>query len=141
MSFKDEFSKTPAAEGGGSFELIPVGEYQAMIDDSWLDMTKTPPRLSLTYKIVDGEFKNRKLWANYTLSGQGFGFLKKDLKTLGADYSNVEGPEDVARLMFKNIGRGVQIYVAQKEWNGKTYNNAYLNKAESAPVASQEIDF
>lgn len=129
MGFLDEF-KGALIEGNQEFDLIPNGEYEAIIDNTSLDISKTPARLSLTYKIVTGEFKNRKVWSNYTMQGRGLGFLKKDMKTLGLDYSGVSKEEDVAKLMFSQVGRGVEIFIKQSEYNGKTYNNAYLNSAE-----------
>lgn len=141
MAFQDDFNSAQEPEQKG-FDLIPEGEYEAIIDDSSLDLTKTPARLSLTYKLIGTEHKNRKLWSNYNMAGQGLGFLKKDLKTLGLDYSNVKSEQDIAKLVFGRIGQGVTIYVAQKEWKGKMYNNAYLNKAESAPTTkSNDLGF
>lgn len=130
MSFKDEFKS--ADTGIDDFEILPDGEYSAIIDNSSLDIQKEPARLSVTYKITEGKFQNRRVFTNYNLAGKGLGFLKKDMKTLGIDYSMVEKPEDVARLMFANIGQGVGIFVNSREYNGKKYNNAFLNSAEKA---------
>jgi Protein of unknown function (DUF669) len=126
MSFLEEFKKIEAESSGG-FELIPEGTYSAVIDNSTVDLTKSPARLSVKYKIVDGEFKNRVLFSNYNMEGKGLGFLKKDMKTLGIDYSNVQSEQDVAKLMFGMVGAGVEVYVNQREWNGKKYNGTYLN--------------
>lgn len=140
MSFQDEFNNASAGDNK-TYELMPEGEYQAIIDDSQLDLTKSPARLSLTYKIVEGPHKNRKLWANYNMGGQGLGFLKKDMKTLGLDYAGVTSESDVAKLVFQAVGQGVTIFVNQKEWKGKTYNNAYLNKAEPRQSKNDALPF
>lgn len=140
MSFQDEFQKMEVESTGG-FELLPEGEYEAMIADSSVDLTSTPAKLSVTYKIVEGEFKNRKVWGNYRLEGRGLGFLKKDMKILGIDYSKVKTEQDIAKLMFGHVGQGVTIYVNQKEWNGKTYNNTYLNSASDGQSSNDEIPF
>lgn len=128
MSFQQMFN---SASEESSFEALPEGEYVAMIDNSSLDLTKKPARLSLTYKIVSGDFSGRKVFSNYNMEGRSLGFLKKDMKTLGVDYSNVKSEEDIAKLMFSQVGKGVKIFINQRDYNGKIYNNAYLNSAES----------
>lgn len=125
MDFKSEFQQTAAEEG--SFKLIEVGEYEAEIVDCKLDLTKEPNRLTFVYQITDGEYQGHKLFGNYQLEGRGIGFLKKDLTTLGLDFSEVGSPEDIASLVWDAMPTAVVIYVAQKEWQGKMYNNVYLN--------------
>jgi hypothetical protein len=54
----------------GEFELIPVGEYRAVVTNSEMKTTKDNPNnkyLTLTLEIIDGEFKGRKLFENLNL--------------------------------------------------------------------------
>ena len=55
----------PAAE----FEPIPAGKYLAVITNSEMKPTKagTGSYLELTFQIIDGEYKNRLLWARLNL--------------------------------------------------------------------------
>jgi hypothetical protein len=131
--FKSMFQET-APESGG-FSLIETGEYEAELIDCQVDLTKEPVRLSCIYQITEGVNEGRKLFGNYQLEGRGIGFLKKDLSTLGLDYSQVGSPEDIATLIWDNMPMPVIIYVAQKEWQGKMYNNVYLNELIDRPAA------
>lgn len=120
-----------------SFSLIDEGEYEAEITDTSLDLEKSPPRLTVVYQITSDErYHGRKLFGNYQLGGQGISFLKKDLELLGLDYSNVGSPEDIMDLMATALNTPVNIFVNQKEWQGKTYNNVYLNGIVDAPAAT-----
>ncbi len=131
--FKGMFSETPAAEGG--FALIDQGEYEAELVDCKLDITKDPGRLTIVYQITQEPYVGRKLFGNYQMAGQGIGFLKKDLTTLGIDFSEVGSPEDIAQLIWDAMPMPVIIFVNQKEYQGKTYNNVYLNSVNDVPAA------
>lgn len=52
-----------------TFEAIPEGEYKAIITDSEMKPTKsgTGQYLQMTIEIVEGEYKNRKLWSRLNL--------------------------------------------------------------------------
>ena len=53
-----------------SFDAIPAGKYQAVITESERKETKsgTGEYLQLTFEIIEGDFKGRKLWARLNLS-------------------------------------------------------------------------
>ncbi len=131
--FKSMFQETVAEESGG-FSLIETGEYEAELTDCKLDMTKDVARLSLVYTITQDPYVGRKQFGNYQLEGRGIGFLKKDLATLGLDYSQIGSPEDIATLIWDAMPVNVVIFVNQKEWQGKIYNNAYLNSVADVPA-------
>ena len=58
-----------AVEPSTDFEAIPAGKYLAVITDSEMKPTKagTGSYLELTFQIVEGEYKNRNLWARLNL--------------------------------------------------------------------------
>ena len=135
--FQTMFQNTEAEEsGGGSYGLIEKGTYEAEITDVQLDLNKEPARLTLEYTITQEPYVGRKGWSNYNLEGRGIGFLKKDMNTLGLDYSDITSPEDIMELVANSIGQQVVVYVGQKEWQGKMYNNFYLNELLDAPAAT-----
>ncbi|MGE3808675.1 MAG: DUF669 domain-containing protein [Gemmataceae bacterium] len=51
------------------FDPIPAGKYLAMITDSEMKPTKSGDGayLQLTFQVLDGEFKNRFVWARLNL--------------------------------------------------------------------------
>jgi len=56
-------------EPSAGFDVIPAGKYNAVISDSEMKDTRsgTGRYLQLEFEIIDGEFKNRKLWARLNL--------------------------------------------------------------------------
>lgn len=56
-------------EPAGDFEPIPAGKYLAVITDSEMKPTKagTGSYLQLTFQVIDGEYRNRLLWARLNL--------------------------------------------------------------------------
>jgi hypothetical protein len=133
MSFMNEFSQAEEAKSG-EFELVPEGEYIAQVVDVKLDMTKAPARLSLTLEIANGNQMGRRLWTNYRLQGSGLGYLKKDLKLLKIDYSNVKKEEDLASIILDASPLFVRINVVHKSVGDKVYANAYIEERVSADV-------
>jgi hypothetical protein len=56
-------------EPTGTFEPIPAGKYLAVITESEMKQTKagTGSYLELTFQVIEGDFKNRVLWARLNL--------------------------------------------------------------------------
>lgn len=52
------------------FEAIPAGKYQAVIVDSEMKSNRagTGEYLQLEFEIIDGEYKNRKVWTRLNLN-------------------------------------------------------------------------
>lgn len=132
MDFATEF-QSAKEEVGGTFEVVPEGDYVALVDNVTIDMTKKPARVSLIYTIVGGDQDKRKLFSNYNLEGRGLGFLKKDMKQLGCDYSNIKRPEDLVTSIKTAIGRACEVAVKHREYNNKTYASVWLNGTTTVP--------
>ena len=56
-------------EPTSDFDPVPAGKYQAVITDSEVKANKNGngSYLQLTFQIIDGEYKNRFLWARLNL--------------------------------------------------------------------------
>ena len=56
-------------EPSAGFEVIPAGKYNAVISDSEMKETRsgTGKYLQLEFEIIDGEYRNRKLWSRLNL--------------------------------------------------------------------------
>lgn len=52
------------------YSAIPAGEYQAVITDSVFKATKNNrgEYLELTFEIIDGEYRGRKIWSRLNLN-------------------------------------------------------------------------
>jgi hypothetical protein len=53
----------------GDFEPLPSGKYVAVITESEMTLTKSGDGhyLKLTFEVIEGEYKGRKLWARLNL--------------------------------------------------------------------------
>jgi hypothetical protein len=61
-----------AANSKGNFEEVPRGTYEVSIEKMELKATKKgDPMVSVWFNIVDGEFKNQKIFMNQVIT-QGF---------------------------------------------------------------------
>ena len=51
------------------FDAIPAGKYQAVISQSSIKATRngSGSYLELTFEIIDGEYKGRKLWSRLNI--------------------------------------------------------------------------
>ena len=58
-----------AVEPSASLDPIPVGKYPAVITDSEMKSTKSGngKYLELTFEVIDGEYRGRKVWARLNL--------------------------------------------------------------------------
>lgn len=132
MDFKSEFQNTETESG---FSLIESGEYEAELTNCTLDTTKEPNRFTIEVTITSEPYAGRKGWLNYNLEGRGIGFLKKDLTTLGLDHTTIDSPESIVDLVGACLNASIVVFVNQKPYNGKTYNNFYLNALTDIPAA------
>lgn len=63
-----EVDKSEVVEMGSFSTPVPPGKYLAMVIDSEIKDTQSGGEmLSLTFEIVQGEQKNRKLWHNFNI--------------------------------------------------------------------------
>ena len=83
-----------------SFDLIPNGVYQVIVDKAEEGTTKAgDPKLSMTFVITDGEYQGRKVFSNFNLGGNekavqiARGQLKSLLKCAGKSL-DIKGPHE-----------------------------------------------
>ena len=73
-------------EPQSDFEPIPAGKYEAVITDSEMKPTKsgTGRYLELTFQIIGGEYKNRRLWARLNIDNPSQQAVRIALSELSA---------------------------------------------------------
>lgn len=123
------------------FAPLPEGWYTATIHNIAQAVTgprsKNPgePQLSVTFKVTeDGDFKNRRLFAYYTLvpdtdEHKGMAFTKRFLAGIGIDTSL-----DVDFEPKQHIGQEVELMVEQQVWNDSMSNR--VTEVQSALAVS-----
>ncbi|MFQ5647331.1 MAG: DUF669 domain-containing protein [bacterium] len=124
------------------YEPIPNGKYQAVIDKAYMDEAKSSGAdlLQLELVIIAGKFKKRRLFKKSTLlTRENLRWLKDDLKKIEVAITPISKLDE---QLDKFIDVVVEVYVKNKEYQGKDYPNVYFNKkldiAIPADLASSE---
>lgn len=125
-----------------AFEALPSGSYKAMITESEVKKTKGNDGefLSLKIEIVDGEFKNRKLFDNLNLwnkSEKAVEIATRSLKSIEVAVGLTEKLKRSEQLHNKPM----VIVVGQEQYNGETKNKIkgykslvdFVEPAKAAP--------
>lgn len=124
------------------FNEIPTGDYLIKLEESSIDETRNPPRISMQFEIVNSDFKGRKVWTNYNLNEKGAPFLKRDLHYLGST-ENITKDNLLAEIT-KPVGKEIEASISPRVYNGKTYYNVYLknpnNKKEENVAGFDSAD-
>lgn len=95
------FNAEEVAPSAG-FDAIPAGKYQVVVTESEMKPTKsgTGQYLELTFEVIEGEFKGRKLWSRLNLENpneQAVAIARADLSAI-CRAVNVLRPRDSAEL-------------------------------------------
>jgi hypothetical protein len=128
-------------EPATGFDVIPDGEYTALIEESEKKPTKagTGTYLQFTFQIIEGQFKSRKLWArlNFTNpNAQAQQIGRAELSSL-CRAVGVMTPQKTAEL--HNIPLKIKVSSEKRADNGKMANVIdkfiSLNGATSQAIA------
>lgn len=109
------------------FEPLPAGVYNAVIENMERKTSKAGnPMLTLTFKVVHEDYKNRKLFNHFVLDPSNtisMGRLKKFLIEVfpDVDLTNVNFDEMIQQGTA--IGRECTLKVAQRAYNGNMTND------------------
>ena len=89
-------------EPSNSFDAIPAGKYQAVITDSEFKPNRagTGRYLQLEFEIIEGDYKNRKLWSRLNMdnpNSEAVRIARADLAAI-CHAVNVMQPRDTIEL-------------------------------------------
>ena len=133
-------------EPTASFDPIPAGKYLAAITESEMKATKTGAGsyLQMTFTVLDGEYKNRVLWARLNLNNPNATAVKIARSELSAicHAVGVMQPRDSVEL--HNIPLLITVKVKKREDTGELTNEikgyepkaAAAGQPQQAPVTS-----
>jgi len=111
-------------EPSASFEPIPAGKYLAAITESEMKATKTGAGsyLQMTFTVLDGEYKNRMLWARLNLNNPNATAVKIARSELSAlcRAVGVLQPRDSVEL--HNIPLLITVKLRKREDTGELTN-------------------
>ena len=128
-------------EPSASFDPIPAGKYLAAITESEMKATKTGAGsyLQMTFTVLDGDYKNRVLWARLNLNNPNATAVKIARSELSAicHAVGVMQPRDSVEL--HNIPLLITVKVKKREDTGELTNEikGYEPKAAAAGQPQQ----
>lgn len=129
MAIDLEKIKEDYEEEQGEFETLPVDEYPCFVYDLEGRMSSNNnPMISITLKVANGEYKNRQLWTNITLTAKAWWKVEEFFEAVDYDINNlpseVDSPaEVVAKIREDVIGSKVLAEVEHREYQGDTQEN------------------
>ena len=133
LNYNDEVAKKMEEKAKQSFSEMPVGQYEIRLDE--LDNLQDGRGFGFKFIVIDGEFKNRKIFKNVylkskegdtskeeTMLGMFAGFLDSCgiTQTQRHDlFSKDEiNPQDIKSLFE---GKSFKIQLTNRAYNGNTY--------------------
>lgn len=127
-------------EPTASFEAIPAGKYIAAITESEMKATKNGSGnyLQLTFTVLEGEYRNRVLWARLNLSNPNATAVKIARSELSAlcRAIGVMQPRDSVEL--HNIPLLITVKVKKREDTGELTNEIKGFEPKSAAAGAPQ---
>ena len=124
-----------------SFEPIPAGKYLAAITESEMKPTKSGSGsyLQLTFTIVEGEHKNRVLWARLNLNNPNATAVKIARGELSAICRAVGVMQPKDSVELHNIPLAIVVKLKKRQDTGELTNEikGYESKAAAAGQPQQ----
>ena len=115
-----------AANGGGNFKEVPLGQYEVSIEKMELKATKkekgSKPMVSVWFNIVDDEFKGQKIFMNQVIT-EGFQIhiVNEFLRSLVQDCADAPVVEFKSYAQYANLLMDIHELVADSFEYGLDY--------------------
>lgn len=125
------------------FDAIPAGKYQAVIIESEMKSTRNGngQYLELTFEVIDGEYKGRKIWSRLNTNNpnpQAVKIAKGDLSAICRSVG-VMVPRDTVEL--HNLPMGIDVTCRKNPDTGTITNDikSYFSRdaVGSAPAVTK----
>lgn len=102
-----------ASTSTGTFSPIPEGRYILQIDSAEPAMSKNNSEMiKVQYSVLDGKFKGRKVFSNFSLATKALVFVSGLLKALGSKIIDEEDAPTSAickELLGKRVSAWIEI--------------------------------
>lgn len=114
MAFKLNKSSSSKSDKK-DFPLLPDGEYPLEIEKTRGYKAKTGTKMmEVTFNVMQGEFKNRKIWRHFPLTEKAMVFVGNLLEATGSDLVD-KGEFEAKELLADLKGSKVMGYVTSEE--------------------------
>lgn len=125
-----------------SFDLLPAGDYKAIITQSALNPLKSGGGLglALTFEVIEGEFKGRKVWAHLNVqhtNEKAQNIAQRDLSAI-CHAVGVTKLTNTEALHSKPLGIKVKVKPEDGQYAAKNEIKGYVpaNTVAAAPVGA-----
>jgi hypothetical protein len=137
MAYLNNFD-TNTVDPASSFDPIPAGKYIAAITESEMKPTKTGNGhyLELTFDILDGQYKGRKVWARLNLdnpNAQAVQIARGELSAI-CRAIGVMQPQDSVEL--HNLPLSIKVTCKKREDTGEITNEIKGYEKKEAALSS-----
>lgn len=121
---------------------VPDGTYQAKVEQVKLDKTRTTgkPILKMTFTILNGKQKGRKLFKNSQLQTKdNLKYLKADMNTMGVKLAKVSDlkKEEVLESMLDLV---LEVKQTTRKTDSGEYTNVYINRKLDTTAADADFE-
>lgn len=127
-------------EPTNSFDPVPAGKYVAAITESEMKPTKngSGSYLQMTFTILDGEYKNRVLWARLNLNNPNATAVKIARSELSAicHAVGIMQPRDSVEL--HNVPLMITVKIKKREDSGDLTNEIKGYEPKAAAVGQSQ---
>jgi len=130
----------------GDFETMPKGSYDCFVYDLEGGMSQNDnPKIDITLKVARGDFENRRLWTNITLTPAAWWKAEEFFKAVDYDIDQLpeeaETPEEIVAFIRDDIiGEKITAVVNHRKWEGETRENVKRVTSPSESFESEELE-
>lgn len=129
-----------ATAGGGSFEPLPIGDYNVVIDEASHTTTQSGKLMFKTkMKVEGGPHDGRFVWNQFVISPESPNALSiffTQMKALGLDSAFFAGQPNEDTIASTLRGRRCTVSLQQREWQGQVRNEVKKIVPASAGAAA-----
>lgn len=127
---KKDIAKADQNGGQGEFKEVPEGDYEVSIDKIELkESSKGDPMVSVWFKILEGEFKNSRLFMNQVIT-QGFQIsqMNRFIKSMEVfdesevEFENYSQYNDLLMDLFEQVDADNRQYLLSFTKNKKGFS-------------------
>lgn len=106
------FTKVKDNAGNDDYSPLPNGRYNVEVESGEKKESKAGNEMiEFTFKVIEGDHANRKLWHTFSLLPQAQIYLLKFLEAAGSDVINQEGEVSTREIIQDVVGSVVNAYV------------------------------
>lgn len=113
------FKELKDSSGNDEYTPLPQGRYNLEVESGEKGVSKNGnDKIEFTFRVVEGDYENRKLWHTFSLVPKAQVYLLNFLEAIGSDV--IEKDEEVSHkeIIQSAVGKSVSAYVEITSYPG-----------------------